>query len=373
MSLFLGRDGGPRGGSIRLPGKETDNRPPTPILEEEVFETTPDNEHRSFGSIGRRMSSRLSDYFARRVYDAQADMPSSSSTSLPLSAPKPRTFSRTSRANGSAYGYTGSYRNRLASNNTPGARRGSVAMSIRRRKGSNVTDAPQSSVRDGGELNFAQRLLMANENAVTNISDLWVSAAMNVDNEDPFESDSESEQGESEPDSDHGLLDPEDIEIGRPTGSSITNHPRYSGLSAQRPSLGAARPEAVVPSRRPSYTRRRSSARNLSNNLGVPGDALATRRPSASGIPAIFSHSGVRTPPAVLEAQQLLSRPDDATIGESLEPIHESQHTQEPLEEVSEKPPSLYSQLPIMIIVHYGLLALHSTTHDQVFYLYLVS
>jgi len=30
---------------------------------------------------------------------------------------------------------------------------------------------------------------MANENAVTNIADLWVAAAMNVDNEDPFETD----------------------------------------------------------------------------------------------------------------------------------------------------------------------------------------
>jgi len=35
----------------------------------------------------------------------------------------------------------------------------------------------------GGDLNFAQRLLLANENAVTNIADLWVASAMNVDNE----------------------------------------------------------------------------------------------------------------------------------------------------------------------------------------------
>ena len=38
-----------------------------------------------------------------------------------------------------------------------------------------------------------------------------------------------------------------------------------------------------------------------------------------------------------------------------------------------EKEPSLWSQLPMLIIIQYGLLALHATTHDQVFYLYLVS
>ena len=42
-------------------------------------------------------------------------------------------------------------------------------------------------------MNFAQRLLMANENVVTNIADLWVAAAINADNEDVFLSESEIE------------------------------------------------------------------------------------------------------------------------------------------------------------------------------------
>jgi len=88
-------------------------------------------------------------------------------------------------------------------------------------------------------------------------------------------------------------------------------------------------------------------------------------------MPGIFSHSGVRTPPAVLEAQQLLIQPEDTFFRDQLEPIMESR--QATTIEDFEKPPSLYSQLPILIIVHYGLLALHTTTHDQVFYLYLVS
>ena len=48
-------------------------------------------------------------------------------------------------------------------------------------------------------------------------------------------------------------------------------------------------------------------------------------------------------------------------------------HAEADLEAGLEKPPSLYSQLPMAIIIQYGLLALHSTTHDQVFMSYLVT
>jgi hypothetical protein len=61
----------------------------------------------------------------------------------------------------------------------------STASTIRRRHGS-AFEGP-ASLTDPGDLNFAQRLLMANENAVTNIADLWVAAAMNVDNDETFE------------------------------------------------------------------------------------------------------------------------------------------------------------------------------------------
>ncbi|KAH9911006.1 uncharacterized protein B0H18DRAFT_835853, partial [Fomitopsis serialis] len=59
-----------------------------------------------------------------------------------------------------------------------------------------------------------------------------------------------------------------------------------------------------------------------------------------------------------------------------LEPSMERQRDQQTLPaeaeaEVLEREPSLMSLLPVAIIIQYGLLALHSTTHDQVFYLYL--
>jgi hypothetical protein len=51
----------------------------------------------------------------------------------------------------------------------------------------------------------------------------------------------------------------------------------------------------------------------------------------------------------------------------------DSQGTTTGVEAALERPPSLTSQLPILVIIQYGLLALHSTTHDQVFLSYLVS
>ena len=96
-------------------------------------------------------------------------------------------------------------------------------------------------------------------------------------------------------------------------------------------------------------------------------------------MPTIFQHVGVRTPPAVLEAQQLLAQAEAEEEMDALAPITEqSQRASREMSPaaaplVTEKEPSIMSMLPLAIILQYGWLALHSTTHDQVFYLYLVS
>jgi len=202
-----------------------------------------------------------------------------------------------------------------------------LSRALRRRRGTGTT-APGSfgqQFAEYGELNFAQRLLMANGMAVNNVSDLWVSAAMNVD-ESVFEDD--EQEGP--------------YQLG----------PQESAVSLTSADLS--------PTRRPRRSPRRPS--------GDPG--LYSRRTSSSTItvPAIFSNSGVRTPTMVVETHQLLGEPDTLPTRAPLEVIPE---TDQP--SPGAKAPSLYSQLPIVFIVHYGLLALHSTTHDQVFYLYLVS
>ncbi|KAG6908420.1 hypothetical protein DXG01_004713 [Tephrocybe rancida] len=378
LSCFLGRDGGPREGAIRLGPEKIDAHPPIP--EEEsvppspVFET---HERPSFvGRLGKRVSQGLSGYFAQRVHDAHRTTPLSSpnpASAVPLSTPgtrleRTRTFSRTSRANGSAYGYTGSYRNRLNSAATFGARKGSMASTLRRRRGSNMENTP-----DTPDLNFAQRLLMANENAVTNIADLWVAAAMNVDNEDPFESDSEAEE-------DFGEVQEEAID-----GDDAADNDLGVGRSAPTPRRGSHRPSNAT-SIRPSnsigtpHRFSHSTQNQLRPSVSFSQQAFGT--PSSrrySTAPSIFAHPGVRTPPAVLDAQQLLARTDAAEAHPSsdiLDSISESRRTtteDADVESLIEKPPSLTSQLPILIIVQYGMLALHTTTHDQVFMSYLVS
>lgn len=180
------------------------------------------------------------------------------------------------------------------------------------------------------------------------MADMWVQAAINVDNEEVFETDTESQDEDSSTPTARSPL----------AASNITN--RYPGKRSNRPSTSADTNPPMsfsTPGRRPS--------------LPLHGGG---RRPSASSyIPAIFSHTGVKTPPA------LLSRPGspgpmDPAI-EALSPILESRPVSmavEPLSLIEEKP-SIWSQLPILVIIQYGLLAFHTTTHDQIFYLYLVS
>lgn len=393
LSLFLARDAGPREGAIRLPPEKLENSTST-IPEEEPPSPGPglgitleeDEEPRGIvGSLRRKMSHKLSGYFAQRVHEAHAPNASPvQSVQMSPAVPRPRAGSRTSRADGSAYGYSGSYRRRLTSTGTLGLgnRRTSASSSVRRRRGSNY-DHPQSMV-ETGDLNFAQRLLMANENAVTNIADLWVAAAINVDNEDPFESDSEegSEDGDAfGSDEEMGGVADTPTRPGRGSNRLASNSLRPLVHTGTSPALGSQ--SGLSSSRRPSAAHSPGSPpiRRMSSFTAPDGAPPALQRRYSNNVPAIFSHSGVRTPPAVLEQQQMHAvRTDEPSPrGEGLAPIIEgrrvsnSQASTSSADTVIEKPPSLASQLPILIIVQYGLLALHSTTHDQVFLSYLVS
>lgn len=341
-----------------------DEEPSTGILVNEP-------ERRSFvGSIRRKVSQRLSGYLAQRVHDAHTG---SSSQAVPLSSsvPRPRATSRTSRADGSAYGYSGSYRRRLVSSATLGARRGSNASSMRRRRGSNF-DGLQSMI-DTGDFNFAQRLLMANENAVTNIADLWVAAAMNVDNENLFEFDSDlGSVVDSDNDDDEDDFPPTPTRSGRSSSGLSPNLHRQS-LHERPPNTALQSPHQPSTSYRPS-----TPARQISSSSITGLDNGPSPRRFSNAVPAIFSHSGVRTPPAVLDTQQMLLRSEEPVRGDSLAPIIEGRQAPDSRsttssETILEKPPSLTSQLPFLIIIQYGLLALHSTTHDQIFLSYLVS
>lgn len=372
LACFLDRDGGPREGAIRL-GPEKFDVPPT-IPEEESCPPSPvpeaaDRRPSFVASVRRKLSHKFSGLLGQRSADvlpAEHGEPTLP-TSVPLAIPgtrldKTRTFS--SRVNGSAYGYNGSYRNLLATSNTFNPRKGSTTSSFRWRRGSNM-GSMREGAGEGSDLNFAQRLLMANENAVSSIADLWVAAAMNVDNEDPFETD---EEGDIEPettDVEQAIEEEEEDQpaargrlsilsnASRPSSREVPSRPSRSGISRPSP-------------RRPSHLQL-SPLRSSS----IPRSPFGTPTPRRfSSTPSIFAHSGVKAPSAVLGAQQLTSRPLDAH-SPHLDQSH--QLTQDHAESFTEKQPSLASQIPVLIIVQYGMLALHTTTHDQVFMSYLVS
>lgn len=356
LSLFLGRDGGPREGAIQLsPEKPGNQQPPIPEEDELVNETFED-EHPTglFGNLKRKISRSFSIYTGS---SSPAIHPTEISTtpSVPLISPPPINRPRLSRANGSAYGYSSSQRHQLASTIVP---RRSMASTLRTRRSAYLEDH-QSSY-EGSELNFTQRLLMANENAVTNIADLWVAAAMNVDNEQ-YSLDADLPMDEELVRSD-GEEDVFGTVRGRADARSIDSA-TISSQPGQRSSMTRFAPARSVPPRSISQTSGFGSP--------IPGSGRLSRRSSVTG-PSIFAHVGVRVPPAVLDAQLREAEPSD-----TLTPILERRGSVNAIEagvadDVVEKPPSLTSQLPVLIIIQYGLLALHSTTHDQVFLSYLV-
>ncbi|KAL0571190.1 hypothetical protein V5O48_010770 [Marasmius crinis-equi] len=376
LACFLGPDGGPREGTIRLPIEKYDVSP----IPEEGEESAPPTPHFEPAQLPqqsplRRVSQRISGYFGRAPPADMSPVVVGEQPPVALSS-SPRTQRR---FGGSAYGYGGgggSFRNRLVSNATVASRMRRPSLASYRRR-STTSYYRRGSTAGGGEdgngdIGFAQRLLMANENAVTSIADLWVAAAMNVDNEDPFE-DSDGEEGEGE--------DGEEGEEGR--GGDEEDTPRLgSGTSPISIRRGSNARQSVSVSGSPLASRRygaQLAPRRPSNLLEAgPGSPGLSRRYSSGVQPAIFAHSGVKTPAAVLDAQQLLAARSDEAVDDSdpLEPIPESRRASTVVGEGEvgeEKPPSLASQIPVLVIMQYGLLALHSTTHDQVFMSYLVT
>jgi hypothetical protein len=154
LSLGLGPDGGSRGGAIHLsPDKEHSPLPLSTVEEEPLSPPAPEG---LVSQLKRKASRRFSDALARRIFDGPTGSPRPGGAVLsPLtpvvSPPKQRTMSRTSKVNGSAYGYSSS---RVGS--MSGARRPSFASTLRQRR---YTNASQQQ-RPGTPSSFAHRLLL---------------------------------------------------------------------------------------------------------------------------------------------------------------------------------------------------------------------
>jgi hypothetical protein len=172
----------------------------------------------------------------------------------------------------------------------------------------------------------------ANEMNATSLADLWVQAAINVDNEEVLESDSDSEVSVNED--------------GAPNIPAASTSRRPSA-----PTAGRHRPSMASTSSRPFHGLRRF------------GTIESTG--ARSFVPAIFSHTGVRTPPNIVTVPSPGHHTPLGGNANDLSTIAESRPVSGMVEE---KPLSTWSMLPMLIILQYGLLALHTTTHDQIFY-----
>uniref|UniRef100_V5ENI9 Major facilitator superfamily (MFS) profile domain-containing protein n=2 Tax=Kalmanozyma brasiliensis (strain GHG001) TaxID=1365824 RepID=V5ENI9_KALBG len=318
-----------------------------------------------------------------------------------------RLFSRTEERQrailgvGSAYGYDGHLsRSQAQTGTTATDRHGSAvraeSFAQSRTAGRNsfsstnqyAPDFEQIGQRPG--LSFAQRFLLAQDDSVFTISDLWVAAAINGDEayEDVFEDDDDLENdsyaGESAEDSlAENSIDEEDEEE-----EEQDPHERSSLLSPRHlPPLNFAQRKLSTAARSYASSRPRSMRRSS-----------ATAR-----VPSLYANTGIESPlqnPAYNPLSPSIDGPlggggggrSDSAWDPTLAGIPESSSNRAslsvptPRRSTAGSPasqrqsmafptptPSLFTLLPTAIIAHYGLMAFHSSTFDQVFMAFLVT
>ncbi|KAG9003665.1 hypothetical protein FRB94_002988 [Tulasnella sp. JGI-2019a] len=447
LSLFLGWDGGPREGLIRLQTDEEGGTSTLPVVAELAetpnsgsdkldLATTPgdNNIMERVAERTKLVQKKLSGYFARRVRDAHYQesippsvngTPSGGAGGRAISAPNTGlTIARTL-----PHGSPQTMRSRLAS--TLGGRSGASTRQRRRLMGQGGGED------DVGDLNLAQRLLLANPGSVTSMANLWVAAAINADNEDPFLEDTPAYTARDLPntpgrnpdelDSVFGL-DEEEFTPATPAmgGNNRTLGGRGGGsgrvdaISPRQPladltqsAISANRPNRafLLPSTGFSPINRISPRRSLKEfttplvqpgSLGreyVIGSRGPTRRGSISSnlvtLPTIFQNTGLATLPALAQQSpastylvdaeaddddrvmrrhnQYLSAITEGTAMTDLPSPATYGNVNTSTHTLVKPEPSPWGQLPIIIIFQYGILALHNEVHDQYFLTYLVS
>lgn len=327
---------------------------------------------------------------------------------------RPRLMSRTTArqrsilGGGSAYGYdTGhSVRNDFAgpsSYSATGNRRSLLSKRGGRRESVLSTNQYAPDFENVGDetqkLSLAQRFLLANDDAVFGLSDLWVAAAINgdeaygLDDEDDdfgynYE-DNDDEQPTPDDSIDQSDMDSSDIR--ESTGSIAFGHDEPDEDSPLMP-------RHLPPLHFARMHRLGSIGASTSSR-----PHMARRLSSSSRIPSVYSNTGIENPALLSSsAWSSASRPDGATTGgydptlagipestsipgtlkgKSGLPSHDQTHGQyggahaSQISAQTHAPgqTSLFLQLPLSFIAHYCLLSLHSSTFDQIFMSYLVT
>ena len=161
LSLFLARDGGPRGGSIQLPLDKIEEEDSDALSDTDatptIISTAP---AAGATSVVGALQKKLSGYFNPNEPNAESPLPLSAPP-VPPPAPKPRAFSRSSRT-GTAYGFRSRLGSVATGSGAPGVlppvrRESHSSTQFRRRRDTDLSRAPPV---DQDNMNFAQRLLL---------------------------------------------------------------------------------------------------------------------------------------------------------------------------------------------------------------------
>ncbi|KDN48944.1 hypothetical protein RSAG8_02297, partial [Rhizoctonia solani AG-8 WAC10335] len=227
----------------------------------------------------------------------------------------------------------------------------SLVAAARRRAGidDDLGDMYTGNELERQEPRLAERMVMANELAVTSMGDLWVASALTMDVEDD----------------DLGEFDDQAAPYG--DSSAITSNTVGAAPIAEHRARSVSATRRVAPSGNGGALSRDNRPYSFSVNNSVS-------RLQLNSYPTIFQNTGLRSPSPAFDAFDTSGVAGGNVVNvDVLQPIIEGKPVGYESQGSESTMPSLFSQLPLVIIFQYGLLALHSTVHDQVFMSYIVS
>ncbi|KAJ4464939.1 hypothetical protein J3R30DRAFT_3317651 [Lentinula aciculospora] len=371
LACFLSHDGETAKATVQIRPEKLEIHGPSFDVEEQITPLTPQSPS---GTLRRNRSPGYSST-ASRMESSIPDHLGSISSGIPIG---PRTFTVSSsrshvRNRLSIVGRTSSSLYRQSVVNPPLLHSGSFPVSTFYNPYHDANDTSET-------LSVAERVVLANAAAVNSIADLWVAAALNVEENDDNSTRRETNQDIFE-------FEAHDFEEG-PASDDVKLRGRSDSRWCDYPSALPSAPYTRSNHSLDASQRRSSRRTSVTRPIDALFDAPLSARQSVGDmtftprqLPSIFMNSGVSTPQIVLENSTFYSEVDLSThLERELPPILESRRPSAMHINDMETTPLLNLEasasspsLPLVIIIQFGLLALHTTTHDQVFMSYLVS
>lgn len=387
LCMFLGRDGGPRSGAIKLPM-------------EKVSEEGQVDDQMTPKARPQTIARRVSSYFSLSINSPPHTSRSSSSHALHVpESPSYGTHASTSAApkastpkaarssfRGTSYGYDPRRNSKPWSRRftTESARRGSMGTQY-------APDFEGVQPPDLSSLNFAQRLLLANEPTVVNISDLWVQACAAQTFDEEAEDVSRAEFDDS-------VFDQDDETADQSASGAFTDYgeeddeDQSSFLLPRPPASSSRRPSSSAPHRGsqgglglgglPLPNRPRLVSKQSMDSTGLRARPRIFSNTGLVGTPALFSPSAEpqseqqphsSAPPVSVDTANPLTTIHEQRQPGQLSPAHEAAPLMPQAMPAKEVVASPFKDLPTGIILQYFIVAFHSMAFDQVFGVYLVT